>query len=901
MSDAIVHRRPCPLCQQRSQFVLVQVLSPRRQAAAISVCGCEIGPARIPVEYRRTTPSTSLVEAAKLIVTGTPVMLDGAAEACGGLEELFTMWGDLSQHRSFEEQSISAGPVSSLQNVVPRRGATTVAFSVVKNVGATRRNPGALLTKRFELSESGELTRSVETELVDGQLRVVKLSTPEELATLIGTLGPQEALMLGVPRNGMSETHLLSRKNARRGDPGITRTLEDVVYPVGGGILFLDFDHLPPNASLEDVARQLTEVIPALAQAPMVLIPSASSHIYDTSADTQLRGLSGVHVYIWLENAGDAPEIGARLRDHMILAGHGWCFISKAGTPSVRVPFDTAVFQPVRLVFAAGAVCSPPLQQRRGEPLVLNSAGRALTLDSVPALPEPERERVRAFEQVILEKHHPEIEAARAAYREERIAKGVPSDVIDRMLEHHELEGDFPVQFSDGQVCSVRDILADPQRFHERDCYDPEEPDYQGGKVVAKLFHGADGVTRIHSYAHGRRVFTLVRDAVEQARSARSDFSSAIRPLRHLRPFSEVESVPIEWLLPGRLARREITMINGWPGEGKTSVVIDIAAKLSRGMKLPDGSMPPGPLRVLVVSTEDNESVLKLRLRAAGADLDQVFTVGELVEQMRLPSGRQLWIDLIREHSIDVVVVDPLMAFIDDGLKNIAEQDARKVMQALREVLLETNAAAFCIRHPNKATASGNMNAVSAASGSLAFTAAARIEMIVGRLPNSENTRALACVKNNLAAMPPTLLYTIEASVIELSEADGLTQEVASVNWAGVDDSITAEDLLARRESREVRTRLDEAKRFLESMLGDGPVSRTEVLKAARRQGIEKRTLERARSEIGWTQTDGNLRYGGTQVWGLKGQSLDEYLAAKSGGQRSGIANSPLPGPEGLR
>ena len=49
-----------------------------------------------------------------------------------------------------------------------------------------------------------------------------------------------------------------------------------------------------------------------------------------------------------------------------------------------------------------------------------------------------------------------------------------------------------------------------------------------------------------------------------------------------------------------------------------------------------------------------------------------------------------------------------MMAFLDDSLKSIAEQDARKFMLALREVVFETNAAGICIRHPNKATAGGN-------------------------------------------------------------------------------------------------------------------------------------------------------------------------------------------------
>lgn len=356
-----------------------------------------------------------------------------------------------------------------------------------------------------------------------------------------------------------------------------------------------------------------------------------------------------------------------------------------------------------------------------------------------------------------------------------------------------------------------------------------------------------------------------------------------------IRSFTDVETVPIEWLLRGRLARREITMVNGWPGEGKTTVVIDIVAKLTRGLPLEDGIAPPCPLNVLLLSTEDNPSVLKLRLKAAGADLSRVLTIedDEELDRLRLPSGRDRWIEFVRGEDIDVLVVDPMMAFLDGDLKNIAEQDARRFMQALRGILLETNSAAICIRHPNKASAGGNMNAVSASSGSLAFTAASRIEMLVGRTPNGDEVRALVSVKNNLAPAPKTLLYQIVSAVVQFCSAgendEHFTQDVAAVKWIGVDETVSAEDLLSRRESREARSRLDEAKTFLKHYLADGPAPRKDVLTAARRQGIEKRTLERARGELGWTLIHGNLRYGGCQVWGLSDQTLDEYSQSHGG------------------
>jgi len=349
-------------------------------------------------------------------------------------------------------------------------------------------------------------------------------------------------------------------------------------------------------------------------------------------------------------------------------------------------------------------------------------------------------------------------------------------------------------------------------------------------------------------------------------------------PSLSVRSFAEVKPKRIEWLLPGRVARQQITTINGWPGEGKTSVVIDIAARMSRGEQLPDGTRPPRPLRVLFLSTEDSESILHLRLRAAGADMERVLTIPDTeLHHLTLPSHKAAWVQLLQAHEIDVVVVDPMKAFLDGNLKDISEQDARKFMMALRQVCEDTNVAAICIRHPNKATAAGHSTAVSAASGSLAFTAAARIELVVGRMPDDDETRALAHVKNNLAKPPGALLYQIVSKDMSFDDDNPTTQDVAGIEWKGVDNEITADELLARRQDREERSKLEEAKEFLKNVLTSGPAEHAVVRSAARRHGIKDRTLERALPHVGWRNIAGNLRAGGKSIWGLEGQSPADY------------------------
>lgn len=414
-----------------------------------------------------------------------------------------------------------------------------------------------------------------------------------------------------------------------------------------------------------------------------------------------------------------------------------------------------------------------------------------------------------------------------------------------------------------------RQFRSDAQRFLERArvATNAEE----AGLVDGADLDAAQALLDTVRQDQAQRAFPAL-DATQLAPVA----TARVTPPVLVKSFADVRPRPIEWLLEGRLARQHITMINGWPGEGKTSVVIDIVARLTTGEPLPDGSVPPRRLRVLFLSSEDSESILQLRLRAAGADMTRVFTIPDtLLEQLTLPSHTETWIGVLREYEIDLVVVDPMKSFLDDDLKDIAEQDARKFMQALKQIAERTDVAAICIRHPNKATAAGHSTAISAASGSLGFTAAARIGLLVGRMPDDEEIRALVHVKNNIAEPPVGLLYRIVSKNVLLDE--GSTQDVASIEWQGVNDEILADDLLAKRENREQRSKLEAAKEFLRNYLATGPVEHSAVRAAAKRHGIKDRTLERARDTVGWWGFVGSLKTGGKSVWGLKGQSAKGF------------------------
>ena len=103
-----------------------------------------------------------------------------------------------------------------------------------------------------------------------------------------------------------------------------------------------------------------------------------------------------------------------------------------------------------------------------------------------------------------------------------------------------------------------------------------------------------------------------------------------------------------EWLWKAYLAFGTLAVLDGDPGVGKSLLTIDLAARLGRGLPLPDGRpSPPNPVRpqqyvpTLFVNAEDEvrRTVLP-RIAAAGGNLAlAIFLggVGESDNALRLP------------------------------------------------------------------------------------------------------------------------------------------------------------------------------------------------------------------------------------------------------------------------
>ena len=92
----------------------------------------------------------------------------------------------------------------------------------------------------------------------------------------------------------------------------------------------------------------------------------------------------------------------------------------------------------------------------------------------------------------------------------------------------------------------------------------------------------------------------------------------------------DVEATEVKWLWYPYIPYGKITIIQGDPGEGKTTLVLNLAAKLTRGEKLPESVTAAEPINVLYQSAEDGlADTIKPRLIAANADAYRVMVIDE--------------------------------------------------------------------------------------------------------------------------------------------------------------------------------------------------------------------------------------------------------------------------------
>lgn len=306
-----------------------------------------------------------------------------------------------------------------------------------------------------------------------------------------------------------------------------------------------------------------------------------------------------------------------------------------------------------------------------------------------------------------------------------------------------------------------------------------------------------------------------------------------------------VREQPVAWLWPGRLPVGKLVVLDGDPGVGKSTLMLDVAARLTTGQPMPGQKRPTtGPRDVVLLAHEDGlGDTIRPRVVAAGADVSRVHHLdsvpvydsdGRLVGTRPpvIPDDMTPLEQLVTDTGAALVVVDVLTAYMSSRVNMYKDQDVRAALHPLAEMANRTGCTAVLVRHPTKSQRGGG-DAIAAGGGSIGIIGIARVGLLAAVDPDDAEgeRRLLAVAKCNLGQRPPTLAFAIT----------GAGGDRSRVAWCGSTQH-TANDLLRQLDPEE-RSALDELREWIPAVLG-----------YAEGHAMENRELQPLVLEQGWSR-----------------------------------------------
>ena len=291
-----------------------------------------------------------------------------------------------------------------------------------------------------------------------------------------------------------------------------------------------------------------------------------------------------------------------------------------------------------------------------------------------------------------------------------------------------------------------------------------------------------------------------------------------------------IQSEEIKWLWYPYIPYGKLTIVQGDPGEGKTTFALNLAAKLPLGKNFENDNESENrePISVIYQTAEDGlADTVKPRLEAAGADCSKILVIDESEKSLSMKEDR-IEQTLEQTHA-KLLILDPIQAYLGDNVDMNRANETRNVTKKIAALAERTGCAIILIGHMNKG---GGQKAAYRGIGSIDFFAIARSVLLVARVPGQPEIRAVAQIKNNLAQ---------EGNTVAFQMADG------KFEWLG-EYEISIDELLGGYSSE---SKSQQAVELIKSILSSqNNVPANEIILKGKQLGISKRTLDNAKHEL---------------------------------------------------
>lgn len=295
------------------------------------------------------------------------------------------------------------------------------------------------------------------------------------------------------------------------------------------------------------------------------------------------------------------------------------------------------------------------------------------------------------------------------------------------------------------------------------------------------------------------------------------------------RYFSSVSERRVEWLWYPYIPYGKITVLQGDPGEGKSTFMINLAAVLSCGSQVPFWKRENGQAETVIYQcAEDSlEDTIKPRLLRAGADCSRVAYIDDQDQSLTLDDER---IEAtIEATGARLIVLDPIQAFIGPECDFQSASKMRGTLRHLASVAERHSCAVVLVGHMNKASSGKNLYR---GLGSIDIAAIARSVLMITRDHDNPSIRYMFPIKSSLAPEGKAVAF--------------LFDEENGFHWIGSCE-LNQEGVTLQPPGK----KKEKARDLIRLMLSSGDQSSNYMFDQLERLGFSEKTIKLAKKELG--------------------------------------------------
>lgn len=223
--------------------------------------------------------------------------------------------------------------------------------------------------------------------------------------------------------------------------------------------------------------------------------------------------------------------------------------------------------------------------------------------------------------------------------------------------------------------------------------------------------------------------------------------------------YSSIKEKPVEWLWYPYIPYGKITLVQGDPGEGKSTFILNVASILTKGHFMPDGYDTKNPQTVVYQCSEDNLSdTIKPRLVNAGADCNKIAYIINDDCSLNLEDSRIE--NTIKETNAKLFILDPIQSFLvqESDMQQVGR--IRKCLNKLSMLATKYNCAIVLIGHMNKSA--GLSNSLYRSLGSVDITAISRSVLMVEPIKKNSQIKCVSHIKSSLAPKGKDIVFSFD-------------------------------------------------------------------------------------------------------------------------------------------